>query len=232
MPHHVLEPATVRYERGRILFEGAAASAYPAEPVYYSIYDFIQQCEDSWPLADSFFPEDSTLIIQAITNVTATMVSDGSYKPFLSTEIGAVSWILGCSVTQASCFGECSTTGTMKEVNAYRCEVQGCHTGLLGLLAFAIHHQIQEGSMDCYFNNDAGLNQSAALHLSVSMKLKHGDLIRAIRQIVHKLYNEHSISVRFRKVKGHKADFIQFDQLSCPEQLNELMDTHAKARVE
>jgi hypothetical protein len=28
---------------------GAAANAYPAEPVYNSIYDFIQQWEDSWP---------------------------------------------------------------------------------------------------------------------------------------------------------------------------------------
>jgi hypothetical protein len=200
--------------------------------VYDSIYDFIQQWEDSWPLADSSFPEDPTLIIQAITNGMATMVSDGSYKPFLSTEIGAAAWILECSVTQASCFGECSTTGTRKEVNAYRCEVQGCHAGLLGLLALAIHHQIQGGSVDCYFDNDAGLNQSAACHLSVSMKLKHGDLIQAIRQIVHRLYDEHSISVQFRKVKGHKADFIPFDQLSRPEKLNKLMDTRAKARVE
>jgi hypothetical protein len=159
------------------LFEGAAANAYPAEPVYNSIYNFIQQWEDSWPLADSFFPEDPSLIIQAITNGMATMVSNGSYKPFLSTEIGAATWILECSATQASCFGECSTTGTRKEVNTYRCEVQGCHAGLLSLLAFAIYHQIQGGSMDCYFDNDASLNQSAAHHLSMSMKLKHGDLI-------------------------------------------------------
>jgi hypothetical protein len=162
----------------------------------------------------------------------ANMLSDGYYKPFLSTEIGAAAWILECSVTQASCFGECSTTGTRKEVNAYRCEVQGCHAGLLGLLAFAIYHQIQGGSVDCYFDNDAGLNQSAACHLSMSMKLKHGDLIQAIHWIVYKLYNEHSILVRFRKVKGHKADIIQFNQLSHPKQLNEVMDTHAKARVE
>jgi hypothetical protein len=86
--------------------------------------------------------------------------------------------------------------------------------------------------MDCNFDNDAGLNQSAARHLNVSMKLKHGDIFQAICQIVYKLYNEHSIQVQFCKVKGHKADFIQFDQLSCPEQLNELMDNCTKARVE
>ncbi len=37
---------------------------------------------------------------------------------------------------------------------------------------------------------------------------------------MYKLHTEHSIQVQFCKVKGHKADFIPFDQLSCPEQLN------------
>jgi hypothetical protein len=156
-------------------------------------------------LADSFFPEDPSLIIQAITNGTATLVSNGSYKPFLSTEIGAATWILECSVTRASCFGECLTTGTRNEVNSYRCEVQGCHARLLGLHAFASYHQIHGGSMDCYFNNDTGLNQSAARHLNVSIKLKHGNLIQAICWIVYKLYDEHLIQVQLCKVKGHKA---------------------------
>jgi hypothetical protein len=118
------------------------------------------------------------------------------------------------------------------EVNSYRSEIQGCHAGLLGLLAFAIYHQIQGGHVDFYFDNDAGLNQLADSNLNITMKLKHGDLIRSIHQIVHKLKVGHSIHVQFVKVKGHKADFIPFAQLSHPEQLNELMDTHAKARVD
>jgi hypothetical protein len=64
------------------------------------------------------------------------------------------------------------------------------------------------------------------------MKLKHGDLIRAIRRMVHKLKVGHSIHVQFVKVKGHKTDFIPFAQLSRPEQLNKLMDTRAKAWVD
>jgi hypothetical protein len=70
------EQAIMQYEWGCIMFKGAAANAYPVEPVYYSIYDFIQQWEDSWPLADCFFPENPSLVIQAISNGTATMVSD------------------------------------------------------------------------------------------------------------------------------------------------------------
>ncbi len=116
-------------------------------------------------------------------------------------------------------------------MNSYQSEIQGCHVGLLGLLTFAIYHQIHGRHVDFYFDNDASLNQSADSNLNVAMKLKHGDLIRAIHWIVHKLKVGHSIHVQFVKVKGHKTNFIPFTQLCCPEQLNELMDTHANAWV-
>jgi hypothetical protein len=181
VPSHELERTTVRYERGRILFEDSASNSYSAETVHDSIYDFNAQWDDSWPLANCFFPEDPSLVIQAIVNDTAVMVSDGSYKPFLSTKISMAAWSLECLTMGASCFGECSTSGMRREVNPYCCsEVQGCHAGLLGLLAFAIFHQVHSGAVAFHFNNDAGLNQSAASHLNVAMKLKHGDLIQAI----------------------------------------------------
>jgi hypothetical protein len=43
---------------------------------------------------------------------------------------------------------------------------------------------------------------------------------------------EHQVAVSFVKVKGHKADFVPFDRLTRPEQLNEIMDGRAKARVD
>jgi hypothetical protein len=129
---------------------------------------------------ESFFPEDPVLITQAIISGMAVMVNDGSYKPLLLTEIGATAWILECSATSVVCFGECSTSGLRNEVNAYRSEIQGCHAGLLGLLAFCIYHDIHEGSIMFHFNNDAGLDQAAKGHLNVSTKYKHSNLIWAI----------------------------------------------------
>jgi hypothetical protein len=93
------EWATVRYNHGHFLFEGAATNAYPMEPTYELIYDFIDQWEDSWPLADSFFLADPSLIRQAIVHGMAIMVSNSSYKPLLLTNIGAAAWILECLVT-------------------------------------------------------------------------------------------------------------------------------------
>jgi hypothetical protein len=126
-----LEQATVWYDQGRTMFEGSAGNMYAPAPVHNSIYDFIAEWEDSWPLQENFFPEDPTLISQAITAGIAVMVSDGSYKPLLSTELGAVAWIIECSQTSAVCFGEWSTLGLQNEINAYRSELQGCHAGLL-----------------------------------------------------------------------------------------------------
>ncbi len=158
VPSHKLEHTTIRYERRWILFEGSASNSYLGETVHNSIYDFIAQLDDSWPLANWFFPKDPLLVIQAIVNDMAVMVSDGSYKPFLSTKISVMAWILECSAMGASCFRECSTSGMRREVNPYHSKVQGCNVGLLGLLAFAIFHQVHDRAIAFHFNNDAGLN--------------------------------------------------------------------------
>jgi hypothetical protein len=49
--------------------------------------------------------------------------------------------------------------------------------------------------------------------------------------IVSKLQTEHAVKVIFEKVKGHRANLVPFDNLTCPEQLNEMMDMQAKVRV-
>jgi hypothetical protein len=214
------------------MFKGLSGNAYSPSPTHDTIYNFIAAWDDSWPIAESFFPEDPDLLTQAITSGTAVMVSDGSYKPLLLTEIGAAAWILECSATSAVCFGECSTSGLRNKVNAYQSELQGCHAGLLGLLAFCIYYDIHEGSNTFHFDNDAGLDKAAEGHLKVSTKYKHSNLIWAIRVIVFKLWTEHQVSVRFEKVKGHRVDLIPFAHLTRPEQLNELMDERAKARVD
>jgi hypothetical protein len=232
VPVEELQRATTRYDRGRVMFEGAADNAYPTVPVHETIHDFIAHWGESWPIEDSFFPEDPTLVSQAITSGTATMVSDGSYKPFLSTEIGAAAWILECSQSGAVMFGECSTSGLRHEVNAYRSELQGCHAGLLGLLAFSIYHKVEGGTVTFHFDNDAGLDKAAETNTNVTTRLKHSDLIRAIRCIAYKLRKEHLIAVHFLKVQGHRSDFVPFDQLTRPEQLNDIMDARAKARVD
>ncbi len=157
----------------------------------------------SWPLVVSFFREDLALITQAISEGTAIMVSDRSYKPLLSTKIGAVAWILECLQTSVVCFEECLTSGLRHEINAYWSELQGCHDGLLALLAFWIYHNLHGGLVTFHFDNDAGLDKMAEGNPKVSTKYKHSDLIQAIQVIGSKLQSEHVVGVIFEKVKGH-----------------------------
>jgi hypothetical protein len=65
VPVEELQRATTRYDRGRVMFEGAADNSYPAVPIHETIHNFIAQWGDSWPIEDSFFPEDPTLVSQA-----------------------------------------------------------------------------------------------------------------------------------------------------------------------
>ncbi len=99
-------------------------------------------------------------------------------------------------------------------------------------MAYCIYHDLHRGSVTFYFDNDAGLDKAAEGNLNVATKYKHSDLIWAIRVIVFKLRTKHEVVVSFEKVKGHRSDFVPFNQLTRPEQLNDLMDERAKARVD
>jgi hypothetical protein len=84
-----LKRVTARFEQGRTMFEGSAGHTYPPEPTYANIHEFIANWEDSWPIQESFFPLDPSTVAQVISSGTTVMVSNGSYKPLLSTKIGA-----------------------------------------------------------------------------------------------------------------------------------------------
>jgi hypothetical protein len=94
-----------------MMLEAAAGNEYPVNLTYANIHEFIEDWEDSWPIADSYFPLDP--------NISSTSYFNSLYKALLSMEIGAAAWILECSQTGATCCGECSTSGLRSEVNAY-----------------------------------------------------------------------------------------------------------------
>ncbi len=50
VPVEDLERATIQCDRGRVMFEGSAGNSYTPPPTYDTIYDFIANWEDSWPL--------------------------------------------------------------------------------------------------------------------------------------------------------------------------------------
>jgi len=104
-----------------------------------SIQDLIGSWLHKWPLADSYFPLDPAPLIMAIQNGTAMGCCDGSYQPYLSTNIGAAAWKVEDPLTKTAMVGLVPCSGMVKEVGSYQAELQGCHTLLLGIKAGILH---------------------------------------------------------------------------------------------
>ena len=193
--------------------------------------EYISRDPTNWPLFDSYFPSDPSLITLALTSGMGILVCDGSYKPYTSQELGAASWIFECSITAACCRGVCQTSGLENNVNAYRSELQGIHAGLIGMLAFCTFHNISGGSFRLGCDNEVGIFQSSKQHLNVPIRTKHADLIRAIRITIQQ-FQDRSISVTPFHIDGHQDDVISFVDLDRPSQLNVLMYTTAKSKLD
>lgn len=229
IPLPALLRASVHTDRtGRLAFDGSAPNDYKFDPLPSNLRALIDSWPDGWPLHDSFFPDDMSLIVQAIIEGSAILVSDGSYKPKVSPRLGSAGWIFECQTTGATCRGRCQTSGQPQEVNPYRSELQGLHAGLLAILAVCSFYDVKEGSLRVGCDNSNGVSLSGKRALNVSMSTKHVDLIRAIRIIVHKL----PISVTFFHIDGHQDKILPFHLLDRPAQLNVMMDTTAKQYID
>ena len=99
------------------------------------------------------------------------------------------------------------------------------------MLAFCSFHQIREGSLLVGCDCDGAFKQASKRALNISIQTKHANIIWAIRVMVSK-FKELSISVKFFHLEGHQDDFLPFEELDCPAQLNVLMDRAAKAKID
>jgi len=131
----------------RIVLKGCAPSNMPREMLPSALCEFINKLPNKWPLCTSFFPEDMSSIVDAIANGTLVMCSDSSRMPTTCPGHGAAAWIMFDSATSEDCKGHCPTSGTARDINAHRSELQGIHTGLLALCAVCTHCNVWTGTM-------------------------------------------------------------------------------------
>ena len=176
-----LQYASTHWEGEHLLFDGSTACAIQSLPVPHDMAEYISWDPTNWPLFDSYFPLDPSLITLALMSGMGILVCDGSYKPYTSRELGTASWIFECSITAACCHGVCQTSGLENDINAYQSELQGIHAGLIGMLAFCTFHNISGGSFWLGCDNEVSIFQSLKRHLNIPIQTKHADLIWAIR---------------------------------------------------
>ena len=179
-----------------------------------------------WPLDHAWFPQQGTPIAQAIRQGTAIGVSDGSYNPHQDTDLAAAGWVVFDLHTSAQIGGVVEVNGTEQETNAYRAELQGLHTMLLGIYVICLHHNILEGSIILGLDNEYGVRNSNDPFLDPTDQHKHVDLVRAIRRLRALI----PITIHLEHVAGHQ-DEKSNTQLTPLEELNVAADAMAKAHL-
>ena len=220
--------ATVQLVHGDYaLFGGSAPDNFLPPAEFDNIQQLLASWKDSWPLADAVFPENLDHIVQAICNGTAHGCCDGSYMKELSTELGAAAWKVEDPSTRQAMWGTTQTSGSEREVNPYRSELQGIHTTLLAMDAVCTFCHITDGAITIGCDNLGGIKCSSADWLKLNQNTKHADLIRAIRWLKDSL----PITIHFVHIDGHQDRTAAFQDLPRLAQLNVEMDHQAKVRL-
>lgn len=210
---------------GRAVLTGWARKHTRPTPTHETIHSLIESWDACTPLRISDF-DQAEAVANAIADGQACAVADGSYMPNLTTNLATAAWCIEDKrATGTSCSGVTAVSGTEKERNAYRAELQGIHTLLMAVKAVCTFFHITNGSMELYCDCESALRLSGYKNLQFSLSTKHADLIRAIRIITSKL----PISVTFLDIAGHQDDDLLYEQLDRPAQLNVDMDRKAKS---
>ena len=227
-PSTPMEPATAkRISHNSLSFTGSAPPP-PQVSTPISISETIATFgEARWPLNTAIFPEEGKPIADAIQQGTAIGVSDGSYKPGKNRKLSAAAWILQDLHTGQVTYGVVRTSGTTTENNAYRAELQGFHTMLMGVTTICTLYHITTGSIVLGMDNEAGVLQCMETMEEPPANTKHVDLIRACRRIINSL----PIQVHLEHIDGH-ADAIVGRTLNPMECLNVAADSMAKEHLD
>ena len=89
------------------------------------------------------------------------------------------------------------------------------------MLAFCSFHDI----------TGVGVDQANKWHLNIPIRMKHADLIWAIRLTIWKFKAQYILVTLFH-ISGHQDDVVPFANLDHPSQLNVLMDAAAKVTLD
>ena len=179
-----------------------------------------------WPIQTAWFPHQGLHIAQAIKDGTAIGVSDGSYQPNKARHLASAGWIILDLNTHQQTGGVVRVSGTKRETNAYRAELQGLHAMLLAVHTLCKFHQIAQGSIILGLDNEKGVDKSKDTFLDPTSNTRHVDLIRAIRRIIAQL----PITVHLEHVRGHQDEKAN-RPLTPLESLNVAADTMAKTHL-
>ena len=185
---------------------------------------------DQTILLDRFFPPKDmcSSLVEGIINVTASIVSDGSYEPNSSiSKAGTSAVILAPSTTcqpKHWAKGYNWVTSPEESQSTYRSKLAGVIAGLTILYVLVSHHNIIEGSVTIALDGERAMKESAGdWPLSLDQKFFY------YLQVIWAWTKLSPLIFTFQYVKGHQTDHVSYSKLDWWGQRNEDVNEWAKA---
>ena len=208
-----------------ITFEGFSSVQQINEVHEPTLKDILQKWGDMWMWEHNDLEDDGIWLANAITDQSAMIVCDGSFQPDLTKIRGSAAWTIECTTTKKRIMGVIPSTTTTS--NAYRAELTGIYVSLTYALAVCIKHKLTSGKIEIGCDNEQGIYLSSIFNDRVTTKMKHSDILRAIRTVRCSF----PVKMKFTHIDGHQDDGKLYSQLDRLAQLNVDCDTLAKAAL-
>ena len=169
-----------------------------------------------WAIDQLVLATNPDLILQALQNNKAIMVSDGSYKEGFGTSA------FSFGTFEDHCIGVNLVPGDTQDHTPHRAELAGIIGGLTALKMFCHVYKVSSGSVTIGLDGDNAMKRAAAN--SIDADWADWDLI----SVIHYLKKELPITCNWRWIEGHQDDHMEFFDLDKWAQMNVIMDYTAK----
>ena len=146
------------------------------ENEHTTLRDILNSDDGQWLWEDLQLTGEEEWVAQEIMQGTAIIISDGSFQPILTRELGTASWHCYGMESNRLCRG--SLRATMdKWASAYRSELLGIYGALYFILGICQHHRIQTGKIKLGCDSDGALLVSEPDMARVPIRYKQSDVV-------------------------------------------------------
>jgi hypothetical protein len=187
-----------------------------------SLPQVIEQMPEShnWAVQHTMSDADGAYLAQAIWDITAVAVSDGSLRG----EFGTSGFIMEGPTSAHYIRAANIVPGPLPEGDSHRCELAGLY-GIIICLTQAIcqRHNVLSGAVCVACDNKAAINVFNEEFIQLPKHANY-DLLSAI----YSLLSASPLSWSSEHVKGHQDDHLLLRPLRQLEKLNVAMDSLAK----
>jgi hypothetical protein len=179
-----------------------------------------------WAVTHLKPPSSEDTLLHALRDGTALAITDGSFDPF--TGRGAAAFCLSTADGKIYHTGAHETPGTSLNSSAYRSELSGVLGSLLLCQAYCTAYSIESGTLVIGCDNMLAGRYGVEFNNICNPSLDHYDLLQAISKVRANI----PLKLRYAHVEGHQREKYAGRPLSVAANLNDRMDSLAKAYLQ